>query len=95
MAMTRDIDLILRPEECNNEELLKRRAAAKAGVNVKSINAIKFIRKSIDARRVEVKINAKIRAFIDEAEKPLFEETIFKAADKNKQVIVVGAGPAG
>lgn len=95
MAMTRDIDLILRPEECYNEDLLKRRAAAKAGVNVKNINAIKFIRKSIDARRAEVKINAKVRAFIDEAEKPLFEETIFKAADKNKQVIVVGAGPAG
>ncbi len=93
--MTRDIDLILRPEECYNEELLKRRAAAKCGAAIKDVNAIKFIRKSIDARRLEVKINARVRLYIDEEEKPLFEKTSFKEVNNAKSVIIVGAGPAG
>lgn len=93
--MTRDIDLILRPEECKNEELLKRKASFKANVAERDINAIKIIRKSIDARRADVKINVKLRLYINEEVKPLFEEVKFREVDSKKQVIIVGAGPAG
>ncbi|MGN0907126.1 MAG: NAD(P)/FAD-dependent oxidoreductase [Bullifex sp.] len=92
--MKKDVDMVLTPREAAVEEELKAAAAKRAGVRVKDITGIRFIRKSIDARRKDVKINARIRVVTGgDADEP-FEKTVFSDAC-TKDCIVVGAGPAG
>ena len=93
--MIKDIDLILTPEESAVESLLIKKAAAKASVGVGSVKAVKYLRKSIDARRMDIKINAKVRVFINEEAKPSFNRVEFSDVSKAPVAIVVGGGPAG
>lgn len=92
--MKKDVDMVLTPREAAVEEELKAAAAKRAGVRVRDITGIRFIRKSIDARRKDVKINARVRVVTGgDADEP-FEKTVFSDACV-KDCIVVGAGPAG
>ena len=93
--MIKDVDITLFPEVAEDEKRLKREVARKLNVNLSEINSVRFLRKSIDARRKEVKINARVRAFIGEEERPVWENTTFKHCTLDKSVIVVGSGPAG
>ena len=60
------------------------------------IKHIEILRKSIDARKKEVKVNLKIRVFVNED----FEEIIiskpeYEDVSNKEEVIIIGAGPAG
>ena len=93
--MTKDLDLILTPEEAFKADMLLKKAAYKAGVSEKSITDFRFLRRSIDARRRDVKINARVRLYIGEKGTEIFERVSFKEADGSKKAVIVGAGPAG
>ncbi len=92
--MIKDVNIVLTPREAETASELKRVVGRKINVKEKDINTIRFIRKSIDARRKEVKINALLRVFIGEEEKSFYKATSFLDAEKGP-VIVVGSGPAG
>lgn len=92
--MHKDIDIVLTPKQACIASELKKIVSEKARIKEKDIVSLRFIRKSIDARRSDVKINARLRVYVGfEDEKP-FEETKFSNLCK-KDVIVVGSGPAG
>ena len=57
--MKKDIDMVLTPRQAAVPEELKAAAARKAGIRERDITGVRFIRKSIDARRKDVKINAR------------------------------------
>lgn len=95
LTMTKDVDLSLTPEEAFDEKKTIRKAASKCGVDYRKVTASKFLRKSIDARRMDVKINARVRLFIGEEPKAIWEKTNFPYVGDKPQCIVVGAGPAG
>lgn len=93
--MRQQIDLVLLPQQAANNEDIKMVAAKKLRVNPSHIQHINHIRRSIDARSKQVKIQLRVEVFINE--KPS-EEGIkyqWKDVSKAKEVIVVGAGPAG
>jgi len=92
--MIKEINLVLSPREAETLPLLKSVVARKLSINERDITAIRFVRKSIDARRRDVKINALLRIFIGEEEKSFYEKTVFLPCTKGP-VIVVGSGPAG
>ena len=88
--MIRDVDISLSPEEAASASSILAIASRKAGG---SADDFTIIRKSIDARRQDVKIQMRIRLYY--GEKKLGPESVsFKDAGKGK-AIVVGAGPAG
>ena len=92
--MKKDIDMVLTPRQAAVPEELKAAAARKAGIRERDITGVRFIRKSIDARRKDVKINARIRIVTgDEIDEP-FEKTLFSSSCR-RDCVVVGAGPAG
>ncbi len=92
--MKKDIDMVLTPRQAAVPEELKAAAARKAGIRERDITGVRFIRKSIDARRKDVKINARIRIVTgDETDEP-FEKTLFSSSCR-RDCVVVGAGPAG
>ena len=93
--MRKDLELILLPAQAANENEIKAAAAKKLHIKPNNIFHINHIRRSIDARSKQVKIKLRIAVFI--GEKP--EKTDFKIAypdvSQAKEVIVIGAGPAG
>lgn len=92
--MIRDIDMVLRPEEGTGETVLAKTASRKLHVSPRDIQAVTIIRRSIDARRSDVKINVRARVYIGESPEvrnPVVYQDVSSAPD----AVVVGAGPAG
>jgi uncharacterized FAD-dependent dehydrogenase len=70
-------------------------AAKKAGIDAADIDAIRVVRRSIDARRNPPVVDLQVRLFCGEPEDVPFERTVYPDVGDGKQVVVVGAGPAG
>lgn len=92
--MTKDLTLVLSPQEAAQAESLRRVCARNLSINPDEIGSVRFLKKSIDSRRKEVKINAIVRVFIGEEDSG-FERTLFHDVSDGKPVVIVGAGPAG
>lgn len=96
--MQQDITLRLKPNEAFSDEIIILNIADTIGTPAKSITGFYPIKKSIDARsRQQIWVNLTVKAFIDE---PFVERQLdsiqFQELKKNaKEVIIVGAGPAG
>lgn len=78
----------------NNE--IKKFIAEEKGISLKSISAIRILKRSIDARQRTIFVNLKVRVYIDEQPSvPEYEPIQYKDVSKEQHVIVVGEGPAG
>lgn len=84
------------PEQAYNEESVKRLLAREKGVDIRTVKAVRILKKSIDARHRTIFINLKVRAYINE--EPLdepFTPTEYHSVEGKPPVIIVGAGPGG
>ena len=93
--MIKDIDLTLTPQEAFEERTIKKKAASKCGLPFTKVTGVKILRKSIDARRVEIKINLRVRLFVGEEVKNTWNPVSFPDVSSSPLCIVVGMGPAG
>lgn len=94
--MQLDLDLICSPEEASNEKLLLPIALSKANINVKDFKGHYILRRSIDARKNPIKINLRLRLFIDEEPSlPEMIELNYNNVEGKKRVLIIGCGPAG
>lgn len=94
--MQTELQLILTPEQAYKQELLHLEIAEKLNIDIKKISIVRVLRKSIDARSVQPKINLSVQVFYNQKvpEKQIVDIKYPFVGD-NKRVIVVGAGPAG
>ena len=94
--MQQEFQLQVKPEVAQDKEQLKLFVAKSHKLPVSDITHIEIVKRSIDARQKNVKINLKIRAFIKEKfiEKQV-ELPNYKDVSKAGEVIIIGAGPAG
>ena len=92
--MTKEIDLTVHPGLLNNYDYLREQSAKKLKLDVKDINSVKVLKRSIDARKSPV-FKLKIMVYVNEL--PMEEKLKFnfKPVKSNKAVIIVGSGPAG
>lgn len=94
--MIKELQLRILPQEAANEQSLKKIVARETGASVSSVEAVRVLKRSIDARQRTIYINLKIRAFIDEIPtEPEFESVEYKDVSGGKTAVVVGAGPGG
>ena len=93
--MVKDLNLVLTPRDAAVTENLRRICASKLSVRPDDISAVRFIRKSIDSRRSEVKVNALVRVFIGQEEDEYCVRTDFREVSSGRSVVIVGSGPAG
>lgn len=94
--MIYEYQLRLQPHDAANEQSLKRYISRDKGLDERTINAVRVLRRSIDARQRTIYINLLVRVFVNEM--PAKEEYISREYGNvtgNRPVIVVGAGPAG
>ncbi len=94
--MVREIALTLSPEEAAGEASVRLAAARKLKLSPSSISSLRIVRKSIDARRRDIRISLVVRVYSGEAPEPLFVPVAFPDAfHAPRSAIVVGFGPAG
>lgn len=93
--MIRKITAVLTPQQAYDKESTLQFAAKNANVNVKDIQHLQWISRSIDARKYPAKINATFEIFIGEKpQKSTFEYDI-KNVESAEKIHIVGSGPAG
>jgi uncharacterized FAD-dependent dehydrogenase len=94
--MKKEIQLVLPPNIAFNEQLLKQEVGEGLGFKESDTFFVKPLRRSIDARSRNIKINLKVEVIINE---PVIDEAIvmdYKDVSASKHVItIIGAGPAG
>ncbi|MFA6820130.1 MAG: FAD-binding protein [Bacteroidaceae bacterium] len=94
--MIKELSLRVSPQTVANSEILSQRIADSAGLLRQSINAVRILKRSIDARQREIFVNLTVRVFIDEEPPALeYQETAYHDVNDKPAVIVVGAGPGG
>ncbi len=97
--MIKEINIVLKPHESLNNDFVKSTAAKESNCHIASISHIQTIKKSIDARGGKVRINLKLKVFIDEQPEPqniwLLSPLRLNQVKHAKELYIVGAGPAG
>jgi len=94
--MIKDINITVTPKEAAEERYLKTAVAKHLKIKGSRIKSMEILRRSIDARQKNIKIQLRLRVFIDEfrKEKETFHLDL-KNIENAEAVIIVGAGPAG
>lgn len=96
--MQKDIQLRVSPREAYDESRLGKKVSEDKGLQGIAVNDYRIIRRSIDARGRDIKVNLTVRvAYGEDREvKGDFKPISFRhvAADA-RDVVIVGAGPAG
>ena len=94
--MIQELNLRVLPEVAANEDKLRAWVAREVGFEVSAIEAVRVLRRSIDARQRVIQVNLKVRAYIHELPSdPEFAKVEYGDVRNGKTVVVVGAGPGG
>ena len=94
--MTNEYQVRVQPQVAANEQALRSWLADEYGFDVRTVTAVRILRRSIDARQRTIFVNMKVRVFINE--QPTddeYQHTEYPDVSDRPQVIVVGAGPGG
>lgn len=94
--MIHEFQLRILPEQAASEQSLKQYIGREKGLDVRTINAIRILKRSIDARQRTIYVNLTIRVFVNETpSEEEFVRTDYPNVEGRPAVIVVGAGPGG
>lgn len=96
--MIRDISLRVEPRVASDDTLLRRAVARTAGIPEASVNDMRVVRRSVDARKRQVMLNLNVRIASGDDLKvePLLLPLDYTPVGADAPVlIIVGAGPAG
>ena len=91
--MTRELSLRILPQEAYNEQSIMAYLLQKEGIKTQ---AIRILKRSIDARQRTIYVNLTVRIYIDEEpEDSMFTPIEYHDVSDRPEVVVVGAGPGG
>ena len=94
--MIEEYQLRVLPQVAYKEESIKQHLAKEKGLDVRPLQHIRVLKKSVDARQRTIFINLKVRAYINELpQDDEYVHTDYPDVRNGKSVIVVGAGPGG
>ena len=94
--MVRELQLRVLPQDAAGEQALKQVVSRETGVAVGEINAVRILKRSIDARQRTIFVNLKVQAFIrEDPTAPAYQPVAYRDVSSGKPVVIVGAGPGG
>ncbi|MEO6166952.1 MAG: FAD-dependent protein [Chitinophagales bacterium] len=94
--MTQEINLAVTPEQAVDDETLKRLIISSLGKSSSHFNSFRILRRSIDARNRNIKINLRLQLFFGAVIPVISNPSIlFQQVAATHSVVIVGAGPAG
>lgn len=94
--MIQEYQIRILPEQAASEENIKQYLSREKGLDVRTLNQVRILKRSIDARQRTIFVNLKVRAFINEyPQDDQYVRTEYPDVSSRPRVIVVGEGPGG
>ena len=94
--MIQEYQIRLLPRQASQEYSIKEFIALEKGMDVRTIQHVRILKRSIDARQRTIFVNMKVRVYINEQpEDDAYVHTEYSDVSKSPAAIVVGAGPGG
>ena len=94
--MIQEYQIRVQPHVAANEQALRNWLADEYGFDVRTLIAVRILRRSIDARQRTIFVNLKVRCYINEQpQQDEYAVTHYPDVSSAPQAIVVGAGPGG
>lgn len=94
--MIEEYQIRILPEQAASEEGIKRYLSQEKGIDVRTLNQVRVLKRSIDARQRTIYVNLKVRAYINEfAQDDQYIHTEYPDVSSRPRVVVVGEGPGG
>lgn len=94
--MIEEYQIRILPEQAASEEGIKRYLSKEKGIDVRTLNQVRVLKRSIDARQHTIYVNLKVRAYINEfAQDDQYIHTEYPDVSSRPRVVVVGEGPGG
>jgi len=92
--MKKELNLTLPPKIAFEEILLRNTVREKLSLSDEDRVVLRITHRDIDARSREIKVNLRLEAYIGESPAPIYVPE-FTNVEKEKEAVIVGAGPAG
>ena len=94
--MQKKIDIVLTPKQASSKENILAHLSEMFKISLSKISYLKILRKSIDARSKNIKVNLRVWLVYDEKAPELKQLNFVYPNVKDKEkIIIIGAGPAG
>lgn len=94
--MQKQLQFQVAPATAFNEQLLKEEVAAQLSLKKEDSFTVQIVKRSIDARSKNIKINLTLNVFINELPGTFsFNPNYLSVGDSKKNCHIIGAGPAG
>ena len=94
--MTEEYLLRVTPQVASSEQDLKAWLSHENGLDVRTINHVRVLKRSIDARQRAIFVNLKVRVYINETpQDDEYQHTEYPYVGDRPEVVVVGEGPGG
>ena len=92
------VSLILSPEQAANKQSIQKAVARQLQLPSEAVLAWRITKRSVDARQRDIKVLLTIQVFLspDESQLPPYSAPVYPdVSNAPRQVIIIGAGPAG
>ena len=94
--MIQELQLRLLPEQAASEQDIKQYIAQEQGLDIRTLNHVRVLKRSIDARHRTIYVNITARIYINEQpQEDEYQQVEYGDVSTSKRVLVVGAGPGG
>lgn len=93
--MPQSITLTLNPRQAADEKFYTALAAKQLGIPDTDIALVRVVKRSIDARQRQVKVNLSLEIYVDREPQPAPVHFDYPSVAGRTEVIIVGSGPAG
>ena len=93
--MVKELNLRIDSEHINNEDFINACILEQLQIRIDDVKHIEILKRSIDARKSKIKYNLKVAVYIGEEFNPISSYFNPQDVKKSKEVVIIGAGPAG
>lgn len=93
--MPQTLTLQLTPKEAADAKHYTALAARRLGIKEQQIALVRVVKRSIDARQRQPKVNLSLELYIDNEQQPAPVHFDYPSVEGKSEVIVIGSGPAG
>jgi uncharacterized FAD-dependent dehydrogenase len=92
----KQVQINLTPAAAADDAAVRKIAATLAGQDPESVNEVRIVKRSVDARKKNIRVNLTVEVFSgDDSSIPEISPFVPKDVSREREVIIVGAGPAG
>jgi uncharacterized protein len=94
--MKQTVRLVLSPRDSSGEQFYKKLIAENLRVGLHEITGVRVIKKSIDSRQKNIRVNMEFEVYIGEKPQAFLQNPFhYRNVSQRDEVLIIGAGPAG